>query len=135
MRASTNCEIGNNAVKIVETKRRIKVINVKKRKNKRQVVRNVLIAVALCATLVFCCSSVIHTCNKSLFVKQNICALNNQIDQLEKEKRDLLNEGDKARLNYGEVYSLAKNKLGMSFPTANQVYYYKSQKGTMIRAN
>jgi cell division protein FtsL len=135
LKASGNFVIENNAVRIVQTKHRIKVINVKKRKNKRQILRNVLVTMALCAMLVFCCTSIVQTCNQKLFVKQNICRLNSQIDQLEKEKRDLLNENDQAKLNYGDVYAFAKEKLGMSFPGSNQVYYYKNQKGTMIRAN
>lgn len=134
MKTYTECIIGNTAVKIAMTNRKIKVINVERQYKIRHFLINTIVIIMLSIFLVGCCTFIIQRSSQNVLLEKEIASLNTQIGQLEKEVDDLSGLQEDIP-QYGPLYKEALEELGMVFPIKSQIYYYESKKSNMIRSS
>lgn len=124
--------VGNTAFQIVNTGRKIKVINVEKEKVKKRFWKRMLSTLAIGFSFFWCCMIVLELQNtKTLLDKENY-ALETQIATLEQENVVLEKETDEVLIDYEDIFKQAK-ALGMDFPKQEQIYEYEVKKSTTVR--
>ncbi len=132
MRAVTDYVIGNTAVRIVDTGRRLRVIDVEKEREKKQF-RKVAIATLLAALLTLGSSlSVVDYHSSHTMLDKHIYSLKSEIEELERENKCLEKKINENTLTYDEIYEKA-TALGMHFPLKKNVRNYRYKKGNGIR--
>ncbi|MEE3467982.1 MAG: hypothetical protein VZQ83_06050 [Eubacterium sp.] len=133
MKAVSEFVIGTTAVRIVDTGRRIRVIDIEKAKERKQFKKTV-VAMIFAATLSFATSlSVVNFHNSQTLLDRQIFSLKTEIDSLERENKALEKENEeKEKLSYAKVLKKA-TAMGMSFPTKKRVKTYTYKKGSGIR--
>ena len=133
MKAVSEYVIGNTAVRIVDTGRRIRVIDIEKEKERKQF-KKTAVATILAAALSFATSlSVVSFHNSQTLLDKQIFTLRSEIDSLERENKVLEKENEeKEKLSYAKVLKRA-TALGMSFPTKKNVKTYTYRKGSGIK--
>ncbi len=133
MKAEAQYMIEGTAVRIVDTGRRIRVINVEQHNAKQYFIKTLMIiiisaALALTSSLFL----VDHTHTKVLLDKK-IYTLKTQIETLEHENAVLEKHiEDDNPVNYEKILKKA-HLMGMDFPTKDRVETYKFRKGSAIR--
>ncbi|MCR4605275.1 MAG: hypothetical protein K5639_04675 [Eubacterium sp.] len=133
MRAETQYVIEGTAVKIVDTGRCIRVINVEQQKAKRYFFKTLMIII-ISAFLTFSASLFLvdHTHTKVLLDK-NIYTLKTEIKNLEHENTILQkNIEEKKPIDYNKILEKA-HSMGMDFPTNDRVETYRYRKGSSIK--
>ncbi len=131
MRAVSDFIIGTTAVRIVDTGRRIRVIDVEKQAEKKQFKKTV-VATILAAALSFgTCLTVVNYQNSQTLLDKQVYSLKTEIDTLERENKILEKKTEEEQLSYNKIYKKAL-AMGMNFPTKGQVKEYKYKKGTAI---
>lgn len=132
MKSTTEYMIGNTAVQIVNKGKRICVVDVKKRKQKGQMVKRGLVTVIMAAMLTVACFYVVRLNNQQVILGDSVQRLQDQVTVLKEKTEEMKREASDAALDYDTIFSKAK-KLGMKFPKQDQVYDYKVQKSTAVR--
>lgn len=123
MRYTTDYMVGNTAVQISMTGKKVKVIDVEAHQRRREIIRNVVLVAVLSALLFSTCYSIVKTSSKSVLISHQITSLNTEIEQLEKEKADMHNQQIEA-IDYDVVLKEAREHFGMVFPKNEQIYSY-----------
>ncbi len=132
MKTTQDYLIGNTAVQIIHTRKRIKVVDVEKEKRRKRWVRG-FCATALSVVLAFAgCFYVVGLQNEKVLLDQQVYSLQNDIEQIQKENSALERKTENLTLNYPEIFQMAK-KLGMRFPQKGQKYTYDSSRCTLVR--
>ena len=132
MKAVSDFIIGSTAVRIVDTGRRIRVIDVEKQAEKKQFKKTV-VATVLAAALSFGTSlTVVNYHNSQTLLDKQIYSLKTEIDSLERENKALEKQTEEEeKLSYNTIYKKAL-AMGMDFPSKKQVKKYTYKKGTAI---
>ncbi len=126
--------VGDTAIRIVNTGKKIKVINVRKEKIKKKLFRRLWVMMVTGSIMIFCCFSVVNLENTRVTLNQKVYDLRNEITQLEKENKALSKEIEDTDIDYDDIMEKAE-ELGMSFPKAGQLYRYKVKKSTAVKIN
>ncbi len=133
MKAVSEYIIGTTAVKIVDTGRRIRVIDIEKEHERKQFKKTV-VAMIFAAILSFATSlSVVSFHNSQTLLDKQIFTLRSEIDSLERENKVLEKENEeKEKLSYNKILKKA-TAMGMGFPTKQRVKTYVYKKGSGIK--
>ncbi len=124
--------IGNTAVQIIHTGKRIKVVDVEKEKRRKKWMKG-FCATVLTILLVFAgCFYVVGLQNEKVLLDEQVYSLQNDIEHIQKENSALERKTENLTLNYSEIFHLAK-ELGMRFPQKGQKYTYDSSRCTLVR--
>lgn len=134
MKAVSECLIGNVAVRIVDTGRSIRVINIEKATEKRRF-RKTVLAIILTAVLSLTTSlSVVNRQNSRTSLEKQVFALKSDIESIEQENLTLEKKIEEAEhLSYRAVYKRAL-AMGMDFPKNGQVKKYHVRSGDKKKA-
>ena len=134
MKTTLEYMVGSTAIQIVNTGKRIKVIDVRKEQRKRSVIK-ILSTGVLFALLTFgSCFYIIGMHNSEELLSRDVYALKSEIEELQNENLLLQKKNDNQQIDYQDIYVKAK-KMGMRFPTADQLYEYTNEKSTGVRVN
>ncbi len=134
MKTTMEYTVGNTAFQIVNTGKRIKVIDVKKEKKKKKVVRRLCVSILSVCASVWCCFTIVNLQNTQTILDRKVYSLQAEIENLEHENTVLAKEYESETIDYAKVFKRAK-ALGMKFPTSDQIYRYTVQKSTAVRLN
>ena len=134
MKAVSEYLIGNVAVRIVDTGRSIRVINIEKALEKRRF-RKTVLAIILTAVLSLTASlSVVDRQSSRISLEKQVYALKSDIESMEQENLTLEKKIEEAeRLSYRAVYKRAL-AMGMDFPKNGQVKKYHVRNGDKKKA-
>lgn len=125
---------GSTAIQIITTGKKIKVVNVEKKKRKRRMIRSALIGLTTAAITVGSCFYVVTMQNTETMLDRQVYSLRGEIDELQKENSRLQKEYENKELDYEEIMEKAQ-ELGMRFPTEAQVLTYHFGKSTAVRVH
>lgn len=134
MKITTDYLIGNTAIQIVNTGRKIKVIDVEKKAMKTRFWKKCCMMVLTGAIILSSCFYVVDLQNTKVFLDKQVYALEGEIDALEKENLVLSKKTTGNVVSYDEILRKAR-KMGMDFPTNEQIFYYNAGKSTAVRVN
>ena len=126
--------VGNTAIQIINTGKKIKIVNVEKEKRKRRILRSLFIAFFMAAVMVGSCFYVVSMQNTETMLDRQVYSLRGEIDELQKENSRLQKEYENKELDYEEIMEKAQ-ELGMRFPTEAQVLTYHFRKSTAVRVH
>ncbi len=131
MKAVSEFIIGSTAVKIVDTGRRIRVIDIEKQLEKKQFKKTVVATVLAAALTLGTSLTVVNYQSSQTLLDKQIYSLKTEIDTLERENKALEKQTEDEKLSYKTIYKKAL-ELGMDFPKNTQLKQYKYKKGTAI---
>jgi len=132
MRITTDYMVGNTAIQIVNTGRKIKVIDVEKERKKRYFVKVFLVTLFSSIFFLGSCFYIVKLHNMSATLDKTNYILQGEIKNLERENAVLTRETESATVDYKELYKKAK-ALGMKFPTKEQIYHYDAERSSTIK--
>jgi len=134
MKTTLDYMIGNTAVQIINTGKKIRVVDIRKEQNKKRFARVVCIG-GLLASLTFgSCFYLISMHHSEELLSREVYTLQSEIEELHSENLLLKKKNENQQIDYKEIFHKAK-KLGMRFPTSDQVYEYTNEKSTGVRVN
>ena len=128
MKVTMDYVVGNTAIQIVNTGKKVKIVDVEKQKKKRKFIKQWIIASAASLVLILSCFQIVRMENQEVLLNQ----LASQIDVLEKENLALKKQEADVTISYDDLFARAKS-LGMKFPTNCQVQTYTVEKSTAVR--
>lgn len=132
MKTTMDYMVGNTAIQIVNTGRKIKIVDVEKRKVKKRFWKRFFVISLFAAALMMACFHVVRLENHKVLLDQQVYALQAQVENLEKENLVLEKQNEGVAIDYQDIYSKARN-LGMKFPTDQQIQTYTVEKSTAVR--
>lgn len=132
MKTTLDYMVGNTAIQIVNTGKRIKVIDVEKEKNRKRFWKRFFIVSFMAALLTVTCFHVVKMENHKVLLDRQVYRLRSQINVLEKENVILRRQNEEVAIDYNEIFERAKG-LGMRFPTNRQLETYTVEKSTAVR--
>lgn len=124
--------VGNTAIQIVNTGKKVKIVDVEKQKKKRKFIKQWIIASAASLVLILSCFQIVRMENQEVILNKQVYQLASQIDVLEKENLALKKQEADVTISYDDLFARAK-ALGMKFPTNCQVQTYTVEKSTAVR--
>jgi len=124
--------VGNTAIQIVNTGKKVKIVDVEKQKKKRKFIKQWIIASAASLVLILSCFQIVRMENQEVLLNKQVYKLASQIDVLEKENLALKKQEADVTISYDDLFARAKS-LGMKFPTNCQVQTYTVEKSTAVR--
>lgn len=124
--------VGNTAIQIVNTGKKVKIVDVEKQKKKRKFIKQWIIASAASLVLILSCFQIVRMENQEVLLNKQVYQLASQIDVLEKENLALKKQEADVTISYDDLFARAK-ALGMKFPTNFQVQTYTVEKSTAVR--
>ena len=124
--------VGNTAIQIVNTGKKVKIVDVEKQKKKRKFIKQWIIASAASLVLILSCFQIVRMENQEVILNKQVYQLASQIDVLEKENLALKKQEADVTISYDDLFARAK-ALGMKFPTNCQVQAYTVEKSTAVR--
>lgn len=124
--------VGNTAIQIVNTGKKVKIVDVEKQKKKRRFIKQWIIASAASLVLILSCFQIVRMENQEVLLNKQVYQLASQIDVLEKENLALKKQEADVTISYDDLFARAK-ALGMKFPTNYQVQTYTVEKSTAVR--
>lgn len=134
MKTTMDYMVGNTAIQIINKGNKIKVVDVKKEKVRRRIVKHLLSTLIITAMLVVMCFYVVRMENQKVLLDKAVFTLQSQIDKMEKNNIMLQKEEQEEPINYNVIYKKAL-ALGMKFPTNEQMGTYSVEKSTTVRVN
>ena len=132
MKTTMDYMIGNTAIQLVNTGKKIKIIDVEKQKIRRSIIKSLVISIAIVTLFIVCCFYIVKLENQKVLLDQSVYSLQCQIDSIEKENKVLQKEQQEVAVDYDQIYKKAL-ALGMKFPTNEQVGTYTPEKSTAVR--
>lgn len=126
--------IGNNAVQIINTGKKIRVVDVKKRRTRKCFVKKAALMLALSTSVFLSCFLVVTLHNTVTTMERQNYALKNEIAQLSRENYTQEKEQDNEAIDYNLILKKAK-ALGMDFPSREQIYEYDADRSSAVRIN
>lgn len=124
--------VGNTAIQIVNTGKKVKIVDVEKQKKKRKFIKQWIIASAASLVLILSCFQIVRMENQEVLLNKQVYQLTSQVDVLEKENLALKKQEADVTISYDDLFARAK-ALGMKFPTNCQVQTYTVEKSTAVR--
>ncbi len=134
MKNTMDYTVGNTAIQIINTGRRIRVVDVEKRKVRRHFAKKICLAASITAAMLFSCFTLVGLHNSQTTLERQNFLLRNEIAALRTENATKEKELEELPIDYREIMKKAK-KFGMHFPTSAQVYEYDIEKSTAVRLN
>lgn len=132
MKTTLDYMVGNTAIQIVNTGKRIKVIDVEKEKTRKRFWKRFIIVSFMAALLTVTCFHVVKMENQKVLLDRQVYRLRSQVNVLEKENVILRRQNEEVAIDYNEIFKRAKG-LGMRFPTNRQLETYTVEKSTAVR--
>lgn len=132
MKITMDYMVGNTAIQIVNTGKKIKVVDVKKRKVRTSIIKHLIIASIVTILLVTSCFYVVHLENTKVMLDKQVYLLQSQIENMEKENIVLRKQQLEMPLDYELLFARAR-EMGMDFPTKEQIGVYEVEKSTSVR--
>ena len=141
MKVTMDYVVGNTAIQIVNTGKKVKIVDVEKnvslsrrngQKKKRKFIKQWIIASAASLVLILSCFQIVRMENQEVLLNKQVYKLASQIDVLEKENLALKKQEADVTISYDDLFARAKS-LGMKFPTNCQVQTYTVEKSTAVR--
>lgn len=132
MKTTMEYTVGNTAIQIINTGKKIKVIDVKKEQRKRKIAKRAGITLATVFFIVWSCFYIVNMQNAQTMLDKEIYSLQAEIERMEHENNVLSKEYESQAMDYNDIYVKAKS-LGMCFPKPSQLERYTVQKSTAIR--
>ena len=134
MKITTDYMVGSTAIQIINTGRKIKVIDVEKEKKKRYFLKILFVTLFSSIFFLFSCFYIVKLHNTSTMLDKQNYILQGEIKHLEEENAVLIKETENITVDYRELYKKAK-ELGMKFPTEGQVYHYEAERSSTVKIN
>ena len=132
MKVTMDYVVGNTAIQIVNTGKKVKIVDVEKQKKKRKFIKQWIIASAASLVLILSCFQIVRMENQEVLLNKQVYQLASQIDVLEKENLALKKQEADVTISYDDLFARAKS-LGMKIPTNCQVQTYTVEKSTAVR--
>ena len=132
MKTAMDYMVGTTAIQIVNTGKRIKIVDVEKEKKRKRLWRRFIIISSVLTAFVIICFNVVRLENQKELLDRHVYQLQTQVSALEKENVILQRQGEEIAVNYNEIFKKAKG-LGMRFPTNQQLETYTMEKSTAVR--
>ena len=132
MKITTDYVVGNTAIQIVNTGKKIKVIDVEKEQKKRYLVKIIFITLLSSIFFMGICFYIVNLQGRTAMLDRQNYELKSEIESLEQENAVLAKETENVTVDYEELYQKAKER-GMKFPSDDQVYEYDVEKSTAVR--
>ena len=85
MKVTMDYVVGNTAIQIVNTGKKVKIVDVEKQKKKRKFIKQWIIASAASLVLILSCFQIVRMENQEVLLNKQVYKLASQIDVLEKE--------------------------------------------------
>ena len=134
MKTTLDYMVGNTAIQIVNTGKRIKVIDVQKEQTKRRFIRVSLGFLVVTLLTFMSCFYLITMHSAEEVLNREVYALKSEIEELQGENLLLQKKNENYTIDYKDIFSKAK-KMGMRFPVEEQLYEYTNQKSTAVKIN
>lgn len=132
MKTTMDYMVGNTAIQIVNTGRKIKIVDVEKRAVKKRFWKRFFMVSFIAAALMVACFYVVRLENQKVLLDQQVYELQAQVKDLEKENLVMEKQNEEVPVDYQDIYNRALG-LGMKFPTEQQVQTYTVEKSTAVR--
>lgn len=132
MKTTMDYMVGNTAIQIVNTGKRIKIIDVEKEKSRKKFWKRFVIGSLAAAAFIVICFHVVRLENQKELLDRQVYRLQAQVNTLEKENVILKRQGEEMAIDYTGIFKKAKS-LGMRFPTKQQLETYTVEKSTAVR--
>lgn len=132
MKITMDYMVGNTAIQIVNTGRKIKIVDVEKRAVKKRFWKRFFMVSFIAAALMVACFYVVRLENQKVLLDQQVYELQAQVKDLEKENLVMEKQNEEVPIDYQDIYNRALG-LGMKFPTEQQVQTYTVEKSTAVR--
>lgn len=132
MKTTLDYMVGNTAIQIVNTGKRIKIIDVEKEKIRKRFWKRFLVVFFMAALLTIACFHVVKMENHKVLLDRQVYRLQSQVNVLEKENVILRRQNEEVAIDYNEIFKRAR-RLGMHFPTNQQLETYTVEKSTAVR--
>lgn len=132
MKTTMDYMVGNTAIQIVNTGRKIKIVDVEKRTVKKRFWKRFFMVSFIAAALMVACFYVVRLENQKVLLDQQVYELQAQVKDLEKENLVMEKQNEEVPIDYQDIYNRALG-LGMKFPTEQQVQTYTVEKSTAVR--
>ncbi len=134
MKTTMEYVVGNTALQIINTGKRIKVVDVEKKETRRFFIKTVLMILFISAISLFGCVWLISLQKQSTVMTEQVYTLQSQVTDLEMETKGLRKEVDNLTVDYAEILKKAK-ALGMDFPKEGQILSYENLPSNMVRVS
>lgn len=134
MKTTQDYFVGNTAIQIVRTGRKIKVVDVEREARRRKIVKELFITVIVGILVLVSSFYVVHLHNKEELLDRQNYSLQYDIESLERKNSIIEKNIENMVLDYNDILKKAK-KLGMRFPKKNQKYTYNAKKSTLVRVH
>ena len=132
MKTTMDYMVGNTAIQIVNTGRKIKIVDVEKRAVKKRFWKRFFMVSFIAAALMVAGFYVVRLENQKVLLDQQVYELQAQVKDLEKENLVMEKQNEEVPIDYQDIYNRALG-LGMKFPTEQQVQTYTVEKSTAVR--
>lgn len=134
MRATMDYMVGNTAIQIRSRKNKITVIDVRKERVRKSILKHLLVALVITGLLILLCFYVVRLENQKVMLDKSVYVLQSQVDDIIKGNVVLQKEEESLLVDYDTIYEKAL-MMGMKFPKKQQVGTYDAQKSTAVRLN
>lgn len=132
MKTTLDYMVGNTAIQIIHTGKKIRVVDVEKEKVRKIFLARFILVTVIAVLLIVTCFYVVQLQNDKVLLDQKIYTLQGQVEDLKKENIVLEKQNEEAAIDYEEIYRRAL-ALGMRFPTNDQMHTYTVEKSTAVR--
>ena len=128
MRATMDYMVGNTAIQIRSSKNKITVIDVRKEKVRKSILKHLLAALVITGLLILLCFYVVRLENRKVMLDKSVYALQSQVDDMIKGNIVLQKEEESLLVDYDTIYKKAL-MMGMKF----QKRLWSMQKNCLMR--
>lgn len=134
MKTTMDYMVGNTAIQIINTGKKIKIVDVEKEKVRKKFLARLILVTLIAAMLMVTCFYVVQLQNRKALLDREIYTLQTQVEDLEKENIVMEKQNAEVAIDYEDIYKKAL-ELGMRFPTNQQIQTYTVEKSTAVRIN
>lgn len=134
MKTTMDYMVGNTAIQIINTGKKIKIVDVEKEKVRKKFLARLILVTLIAAMLMVTCFYVVQLQNRKALLDREIYTLQTQVEDLQKENLVLEKQNAEVAIDYEDIYNKAL-ELGMRFPTNQQIQTYTVEKSTAVRIN
>lgn len=134
MKTTMDYMVGNTAIQIINTGKKIKIVDVEKEKVRKKFLARLILVTLIAAMLMVTCFYVVQLQNRRALLDREIYTLQTQVEDLQKENLVLEKQNAEVAIDYEDIYNKAL-ELGMRFPTNQQIQTYTVEKSTAVRIN
>lgn len=134
MKTTMDYMVGNTAIQIINTGKKIKIVDVEKEKVRKKFLTRLIVVTLIATMLMVTCFYVVQLQNQKALLDREIYTLQTQVEDLQKENIVLEKQNAEVAIDYEKIYKKAL-ELGMRFPTSQQMDTYTVEKSTAVRIN